>query len=144
MSHFHIHGPYLHVHDCYSCVFFFFILVHQILITDIGISTWWKFVCDIIFLAINKNLTLIILNTENERLTFHFCCCGKIALSCSNSYWYFMFHLEGEQILLSKIFFWMYFFCLQHEKTGIMHAMHCTHEMLAISVYFMGVFLEEC
>lgn len=65
-----------------------------------------KIVCNSDFLSHKKNFTPIILSIENERLTFHFCWCGKIALSCSNSYyWYFLFNLgEGEQIILSTVF----------------------------------------
>lgn len=104
-----------------------------------------KIVCNSDFLSCKKKFCPIILSIENERLTFHFCLCGKIALSCGNSYyWYFLFNLEeGEQIILSKVFL-MHFVCLNHEETGIMHVYALDSWDVDNIPLFWGVFLEEC
>lgn len=123
VSYNHIDKPYPHVHSWFL-VFF---------LSGSSSSDKWdlnthlmKIACNSDFLGCKKKFCPIILSIEKERLTFHFCWCGRIALSCSNSYyWYFIFKLkEREQIILSRVFS-MHFFLLKTWRNRH-HACLCT------------------
>lgn len=138
ISHFHMVGP---IHPYTTVTGFLFCICF---------SKFWEVIFEYLrhekwsammtFLAV-KNFILINITTKGERLTFHFYCCGKIARSCSNSYYrYLLSQLEeGVEILLQNIFLNPYFLLAIWKNRH--NARLCTVLMSNIPLFY--VFLEE-